>query len=519
MVSKFLILSEGGDGTGLALRLTREGHDVALWIREGSQEKLGFGLVEHSSSFEAGQTVIADCTGFGTLLDKFRESDVKTFGGSSFADKLESDRGFSEEVMHRAEIDTPKSFSVQSWDDAVKAIDKTTTEKVVLKPEGGMSGVGPSQVAKSHEEAHLLLKRFEKEHAGGQVELTIQEFIEGFDVSTEGWFNGEDWIDGLFNHTLERKQLMNENLGPSGGCTGNIVWSCDSKDPIVKYLLIPLTDTLRKHRYVGPIDINCVINDKGFYALEFTPRFGYDAFPTFLHTLFRADFGSFVADVCRGDDLRVALPVGFGCGVRLSIPPWPSKGKVEQVSVRGFTEKDKDTFYPYGVMLDGEELKSCGEDGSLGVISCFGGSISEGFARCYDVISRLEVPNLQYRTDLAHAFLKDFRNVQCILRGDSEPDGWIGVDLDGTLANYSGWSTGIGAPIGKMVQRVKRWVAEGREVRILTARGATEPKQNILVHDWINEHIRLPLFVTDKKDYEMIRLYDDRVRQVEANTG
>jgi len=34
---------------------------------------------------------------------------------------------------------------------------------------------------------------------------------------------------------------------------------------------------------------------------------------------------------------------------------------------------------------------------------------------------------------------------------------WIGVDLDGTLAHYDGWKgpTHIGAPIHKMVQRVR----------------------------------------------------------------
>ena len=50
--------------------------------------------------------------------------------------------------------------------------------------------------------------------------------------------------------------------------------------------------------------------------------------------------------------------------------------------------------------------------------------------------------------------------------------GWYGVDLDGTLAEYHGWvsPTHIGAPIPKMLYRVGRWLAEGKEVRIMTAR-------------------------------------------------
>ena len=50
--------------------------------------------------------------------------------------------------------------------------------------------------------------------------------------------------------------------------------------------------------------------------------------------------------------------------------------------------------------------------------------------------------------------------------------GWIGVDLDGTLARYDGWKgpEHIGEPLMPMVERVKAWLAEGREVRIMTAR-------------------------------------------------
>ena len=40
--------------------------------------------------------------------------------------------------------------------------------------------------------------------------------------------------------------------------------------------------------------------------------------------------------------------------------------------------------------------------------------------------------------------------------------GWIGVDLDGTLAKYSTWNNGqIGDPIPAMVERVKKWLLLG----------------------------------------------------------
>src|SRR5208337_2073304 len=350
----------------------------------------------------------------------------------------------------------------------------------------------------------------EKEQGSSEVEITIQEFIEGVAVSTEGWFNGEDWAEGMFNHTIERKHSMNGDLGPSGGCTGNVVWRCDASDPIVKQTLTKLTKVLREHRYVGCIDINCIVNEDGVYGLEFTPRFGYDSFPTTLHSLCDFNFGSFIDSMARGDVCSESLSEGFGVGVRLTLPPWPSEKYQVQagVRVRGLTEEDKRWFYPYGVMLVEDELQSSHGVGIVGVVNGYGDSIGEAFARAYEIVTRLRIPEVQYRTDLAQECLKDYRQLKDLLTEPSK--GWIGVDLDGTLATYGKWSDDIGEPIGPMVSKVKRWISEGKEVRIFTARGSLKEDkyiQLIKIHEWVKKHIGVPLEVTCQKDPSMIRLY------------
>ena len=527
-MSRFLILSDAGDGVGLALRLKLEGHDAKIKIFDKMHDTYGKGLVDYSDKYQMAQTVIADCTGFGEVLDSFEDSGVPVFGGGSFADKLEANRSFAEEVMHEAEIETPKSESVGSWNDAAKQAERLAkrTGKVVLKPEGTLSGVVPSYVASDVEDALAMLKQFEKECGTDDVELTVQEFIEGVAVSTEGWFNGSEWIEGMFNHTIERKQFLDGDIGPSGGCTGNVVWPCDSKDPLVKQLLLKLTEVLRKHEYIGPIDVNAVVNEDGVYGLEFTPRFGYDAFPTLLHSLSDFDFGVFLGDCARGTECNVRLSPGFGAGVRLSIPPWPNEKYHNEdcISLRGFDDDARESFYPYGVVLEGEELKSSHGVGILGVMNYEGRSIGQAFACVYHQIQKLKIPGLQYRTDLTEQCLKDYRELRRILTGEDE--GWIGVDLDGTLAKHFGWSDDIGEPIPEMVRRVKRWIYEGKEVRILTARGSVDGQgesakyvQLMKIYDWIEDNIGEPIEVTSHKDPTMLRLYDDRVVKVEANQG
>lgn len=102
--------------------------------------------------------------------------------------------------------------------------------------------------------------------------------------------------------------------------------------------------------------------------------------------------------------------------------------------------------------------------------------------------------------------------------------GWIGVDLDGTLARYDGWRgpDHVGAPVPVMVARVKQWLAQGAEVRIFTARVSdpdTEGRAREAIYRWCEQYLGQSLTVTNVKDYAMTELWDDRAITVEQNTG
>lgn len=105
-------------------------------------------------------------------------------------------------------------------------------------------------------------------------------------------------------------------------------------------------------------------------------------------------------------------------------------------------------------------------------------------------------------------------------------DGWIGVDLDGTLAvdEYSHIGE-IGRPVPAMLERVRGWLREGVEVRIFTARVGPQRNEDMaeaqreLIEDWCIEHIGRKLLVTATKDYMMRELWDDRAVQVVKDTG
>lgn len=108
--------------------------------------------------------------------------------------------------------------------------------------------------------------------------------------------------------------------------------------------------------------------------------------------------------------------------------------------------------------------------------------------------------------------------------------GWYGFDLDGTLAYYDKWVSAlhVGEPISAMVDKVKAFLAEGKQVRIFTARvapatiergGDSLPAIENAIALWCIKHIGVMLPITSVKDSGMIALYDDRCHEVLTNTG
>jgi len=112
--------------------------------------------------------------------------------------------------------------------------------------------------------------------------------------------------------------------------------------------------------------------------------------------------------------------------------------------------------------------------------------------------------------------------------------GWIGIDLDGTLARYDGWkgATEVGEPVPAMLELVKNFIKQGVRVKIFTARvycgESGEPEGDryreaqtarLAIEKWCAKHVGVILPVTCCKDFGMITLYDDRCIQVVPNTG
>lgn len=103
--------------------------------------------------------------------------------------------------------------------------------------------------------------------------------------------------------------------------------------------------------------------------------------------------------------------------------------------------------------------------------------------------------------------------------GFKEP--WIGLDLDGTLAQSHSWLgyNYIGEPILPMFKKVKKWLLDGKTVKIFTSRAEAGKDGIEPIHKWLKKHGLPKLEVTNVKDSGMVELWDDLAVKVQENTG
>jgi phosphoribosylamine--glycine ligase len=421
----FFLYSKCGEGAGILKRLQDEGNNCSMYIQEKDYSNVYDGILTSTDYPEDNDIIIFDSSGNGVKADSFKKEGFKVFGASSFADKLEDDREFGLEFMLNHGIMIPDTFKFTSFKEGVNHVKTNKKTKFVFKPSGKNI---PCKLTYSSADMEDMISymTFVEKNFGQEIEdFVLQEFLEGAIISSEYWVGKNGFIYGSFNQTIEVKKFMNDNLGPSTGCSGNIVWPEDESNSIIAEMLRRVESDLISENYIGPIDLNTIVNEEGIYGLEWTPRFGLDAICSLMQ-LINQDLGKIIYDSFE-EDSEINLLTCFSGGARLSIPPYPiepvGKSGLRDtqknspnmgIPIRGL-EKYEDNCYFYEIMKkDGQVVHSNG----TGVIACIS-DVAIDPESCYDLVYQIledcKVPDKQYRTDLGKTLSKMHEEVKEVL--------------------------------------------------------------------------------------------------------
>lgn len=414
---KFHLLSHCGDGCGLLKRIQDEGNECTVDIEYEEYKNSFDGILRKSTEIPKGAIVIVDTSGLGKEADAAKKKGFKVFGGSVFADKLEQERDFGLSYMQKHGIKTPDTKSFWTFTDAISWVkEQKGKDKYVFKPNGEDLPCKLTYCATDNDDliSYLL---FVQRHFSHKIEdFVLQTFVEGPIVSTEFWV-GPNGLIRPANHTVETKKFLNDNLGPSTGCQGNLVWMAD--DDEVTNLLEGLEEDLIKEGYIGPLDLNAILSEKGPRGLEWTPRFGLDAMPTLLH-LIEGDVGKLISDIVQGDTDEMELYDSIAGGIRVTIPPFPIEATKDVRNILAespnvgvpIKDLDEDCTYFYEIMMqDGQLVHSTGT-GIIGVVVDCAEDPKEVLIHPYEILEECRILDKQYRTDLSE-LLADMAEEAC----------------------------------------------------------------------------------------------------------
>lgn len=419
-MAKILIVTYSGLGHWFSLRFLEEKHSVDIYWKghtnDDGQYALG-GLCpepfKKEPNFEKYDLIIFDLTDNPVLADKARALSP-TIGDSSFATEMENDRLSGVKLMEECGINVPEYEVFDDLSEA-KSFVKKTKKKYVFKPFGGQNqDTANTYVGGSWEDMVKYLDKLDDLAKG--TKFMMQEFKEGVEVSTEGWFNGEDFY--LVNGTLEEKKFMDGGRGPNTGCAGNLVFPYDAANPplVFREGLGKLKEGLQHIGFRGPIDLNTIVSETKVYGLEWTPRLGYDAAATLFHII-ESELGDFLGSIAAGVVPIYRIKNPYAMSIRISIPPYPSEIKGHhpaEVPIGGLDEV-KDiwrSYYLYDCCVDHHSLCTAGISGFVCAPIASGQTIPEAYDKMTHKLNKLVIPNMQYRTDLLKCFNKRYNELR-----------------------------------------------------------------------------------------------------------
>lgn len=425
---RIALSSYTGMGAWWVLRLMAEGHKVDYYLSDDKYEDVLRGVIpppkllslDHRR-IEAGHPdykkydlSLFDLTGRAAQADKSK-SECPTLGDGSFEHLLEDDREFGIKCMEACGINVPpyKRFSTPS---EAKGWIKSENKRFVFKPftEGGQTqDTATTYVSK---DANDLLEYIDTLWASAKgAPFILQEFISGTEIGTEAFFNGEDFF--MLTGTLEEKKFMNDNKGPNTGCSGNLIFAMDHQAKIFTDGLLKAKDMLAASGFRGIIDLNTIVTDTAVYGLEWTPRFGYLCCPT-IATMYGSGYAELLADIASGRSPSQKWTYRYGAAVTLTIPPYPTEirlarskgvpiGGIEADNVQALTQ-----MYLFDAMELKGKLVTSGNYGYIGAVLAGSDSIMGAFDKTRAMIEDIDIPNCQYRTDVAQSSIKKYYQLE-----------------------------------------------------------------------------------------------------------
>lgn len=409
----------------LYLRLVAAGAEVRVYIRDFDEHGVMAGLLTRVDDYrselawvrEAGAQglIVFETAEQGAEQDALRRDGFRVIGGSALGDRLENDRAFGQSALAAAGLLVAQTHAFDDFERAIAFVRKHPA-RYVLKLNGGEAASWRNYVghlADGSDMIALLAGQRERLRSADIQEcgFVLMEYVQGVETGVGAYFNGEQFLEPACLD-WEHKRFFAGDLGELTGEMGTLVTYRDS-DSLFDRTLRKLTPLLRDGGYVGYINLNCIINERGVWPLELTSRFGYPG-SAILETLQITSWPDLFLRMVDRTHMHFDTADGYAVGVVLTVPPFPYRYGYAQIS-RGLpvtldpslSDDERRRLHLVEVATDAHgQLVTSGITGYVGVATGIGPTVEAAQQQAYALARKVYVPNLRYRTDIGQDFLR-----------------------------------------------------------------------------------------------------------------
>jgi phosphoribosylamine---glycine ligase len=417
MAKKFLFVSLESLSGDLAWQVKKEGCEVKSYVESKSDRDVYEGFIERVDSWENltewADVIVFDDVEFGEAAEKLRKKGKLVVGGSIYTDKLEIDREFGQSELKKHGISILPNWNFSDYEEAQKFLEKNP-DRYVFKPSGntpsggkGLLFIGQEDDGKDLLELIDQNKKVWKKKAPN---FQLQKFVSGVEMAIGAYFNGKNFIRPI-NVNFEHKRVFPGNIGPFTGEMGTLMfWAQNS--PLFDQTLGRMEQTLSESGYVGYIDLNCIVNGRGVYPLEFTSRFGYPTIHIQCEGI-QMPASEWLERLANGESFDLKTKKGYQIGVRVLVPSHFSKTDNEDtefyrdMAVNFRKAGNLDGVHIEDVKCDNGIWRIAGSSGCVLVITASGSTVEETRRLVYSRIQNVMIPNMFYRTDIGTRWFEE----------------------------------------------------------------------------------------------------------------
>lgn len=414
---KILLISKDCNAATISYKMKQEGCNVKLYIESKILRGVLDNLIPKTDNWRkelnwVGKDglIVFDDIGYGKTQEQLRKQGYSVIGGSSLGDKLESDREWAQKILDSFGLTTIPTYNFDSIPDCIKFV-KNNPNAWVIKQNGDapkdINYVGHFRDGK---DVVSMLSRYMKLYDNKLGGLTLQKRIDGIEIGVARFFNGKDWL-GPIEINVEHKKMCAGNFGPTTGEMGTIAWFDNNENNVLfKRTLGKLKSFLREIDFRGDIDINCIVNRKGIFALEVTPRLG----TPIIHLqseLILTPWHIFLKAIADQQNITLKWKREFGIVLLVVVPPFPYIKSQNNPSygLEFFSDESLKIETNRHIHIEGLSAEKINGKRKLiftdpyGYVLCVtstGNTISEARNGAQRIIQKMHIPKMFYRNDI-----------------------------------------------------------------------------------------------------------------------